>query len=681
MPAELQSPGRAVGTRLVPWATLLILIAVTILGYFTVRAFNSAIDPELSNRSRLIGTIVRANIQRALNLGVPMDRLAGTESYLNDILKSFPEVYRITILTLDKSIVSRVERPKGRILFKKPSRNDTSTQGATIEVPAGAFTFPILSGNELVGEIIVEIDRTFIAHQFENIFLDVLVIILVAVLLAFEITITVTATFVSRPLDQLLTMLDHQAHGNFSMRLKQATTTSLDRVAARYSDHVEDLNNRFKHLLHRASSGQANEHLMDSLKNIGNRFGLSGKVISLVAVKDIIDIRLALFLFAFAEELSKPFLPLYTKAVLPGDPWLSQEILISLPIISYLLALAVVSPFMGLLTQKYTPKRIFLVALVPVAISHIGLSFSTSVTEIVLWRGISACGYAAATSACQAYALSAASEKTRTQGMASFVSVVMGGTFCGTAMGGVLADRLGPSNVFLVGAGMIGISAIIAYRMLSSEPPDRAPTGTTSKSVKDFFLAFGNFRFVTLLFGIAVPASILAAAFLGYLVPLLLSDLGSNPANIGRALMLYYLSIAAVSPWAARTAVNRSSTLAVVTLGGIISGLALIVLTRWYGFWPITLAIATIGAGHAMIRAPLIVITQEVANSVKSESFSGAWAGSLRIMFERLGSIVGLLLTAYLIDSIGVDATLGITGASVITGAILFAIVMYKQKT
>jgi metal-responsive CopG/Arc/MetJ family transcriptional regulator len=48
------------------------------LGYFTVRAFDEAVEPELDNRSRLIGTIVRANIQQAVDLEIPLEELRGT---------------------------------------------------------------------------------------------------------------------------------------------------------------------------------------------------------------------------------------------------------------------------------------------------------------------------------------------------------------------------------------------------------------------------------------------------------------------------------------------------------------------------------------------------------------------------------------------------------------------------
>lgn len=675
--AETVSPGQAAAARLVPLAALMIVIAAVVLGSFILRAFNKAVDPELSNRSLLIGTIVRADIQRALDLGIPLNQLAGTETYLEKVLTDFPEVSSITVRSADQKILSRAQSAEETARQEQKVQTRSNAGDSVIEIPEKSFTFPILTGNELVGAIVVEIDRTYVRRQFRNVFLDVLVVILVAILLAVEITITVTATSLRQPLDQLYMLLERQVSGDFSVRLRQVTTTSLGRVAARFSDHAEDLNARFGRLLDRYSRTASDADIPTRLRDLGSRFTLTGTLPRTLQLTDVVDIRLPLFLFAMAEELSKPFLPLYIRSMIAGEPWLSEGVIVSLPLIAYLVALVALSPVSGFLAERLSPRRAFLLALVPVAVSHIGLSISSTVVEIILWRGVAGAGYAVATIACQEYALAAASFGRHTRAAAGFVTVVIGGTFCGTAVGGVLADRIGQNNVFLVGAVLIVVAAVVALGMLSGESAKHTHKGSAT-GLRGFLSVFRSVRFVALLFGIAIPANILMAAFLWYLVPLMLADLGSSPADIGRALMLYYLLTVAIAPWVARLADRYSSTTTMLAIGGIISSLALIALSRESGFWPTTAAIAVAGVAHAFIRAPQIAHVLEISRSASTRD-QALMLGALRT-FERVGSILGLLLTALLVGRVGYAAAISATGICVAAGVLLFVVVAFIYR-
>ena len=57
----------------------------------------------------------------------------------------------------------------------------------------------------------------------------------------------------------------------------------------------------------------------------------------------------------------------------------------------------------------------------------------------------------------------------RMRAMTTFVLIVIGGTFAGTALGGILADRLGYRPVFAVSVGLIAIAALLAWRLLSGQ--------------------------------------------------------------------------------------------------------------------------------------------------------------------------------------------------------------------
>ncbi|HSO07623.1 MAG TPA: MFS transporter [Pelomicrobium sp.] len=670
--ADRVSPGEAAAGRVVPLAALMVVIAAVVLGSLTVRAFNEALEPEFSRRSQLIGSIVRADLQRALELGIPLNELTGTRPYLEKVLADFPEVSAITLRSREHGIVSRVEAVRGKVLSEGVDAQ--ADDPSAIAIPGLEFTFPVLAGNELAGEIAIDIDGAYVRRQFRDVFLDVLVVILVAVLLAFEITLAVTTTSLRKPLDQLDMLLRQQVGGDFSGRLKQLTATSLDRVAARFSDHAEDLNARFRRLL----DAQVPSAVSGAVAALGGRFCLSADGPQKFRLLDAVDIRLPLFLFAAGSELSKPFLPLYVRGMIPGDTGLREAVIVSLPLIAYLADLMVLSLLSGYIAERLSPRRVFLLALVPVVVSQIGLGLSGSVAEIVIWQGITGAGFALATNAAQDYALTAASARRRTRAAAGYVAVVIGGAFAGTAIGGVLADRIGQANVFFVGAVVIGLAAAIGLAMLSEvrggQPRERAVRARFT----GILAVFRNLRFVALLTGIAIPVNVLMAAFLWYLVPLMLADFGASPADTGRALMLYYLLIVLIAPFGARVADRFACAPLMLTVGGLISGIALVALSRDPGFWGTTAAIVVCGIAHAAIRAPLIahVLELDLADTAGDGS---AMQTALRT-FELVGGILGLLLTAVLAGKIGYATAVGFTGLTVAGGAVFFAAVTVGRR-
>ncbi|MDX1433358.1 MAG: MFS transporter [Gammaproteobacteria bacterium] len=666
------SPGRLAARQLAFQAALLIMIAAAVLGVVTIRAFDAAIEPELSNRSRLIGSDVRGDIQQALDLGMPLNQLRGTEKYLSSVLASFPEIARVAIRSTDGSIVSVAARTPGGIDTYDVT-HDPGVPAPTATFGDDAFTFPILTRNTVVGDIVVEVDSAFVDRQFRDIFLDVLVVILVAVLVAFEIMLAVVGASMSKPLDRLQLLLERQARGDFSARLMRSVNTSLDRVAARFSDHSEDLNARFSRLVAGEDGAAALPSPRGTVRDIGRTFGLSGQRPSPIRLTDVVDMRLALFVFVVATELSGSFLPLYIRAAVTSSPWLSEAVLISLPLIAYLVSLVLLSPVAGIATERYPPRLLFLAALVPAVVSNIGLSLSETVTEIVVWRSMVGAAYAVASIACQDYALGAGGSGQRARAIGGFIAVITGGTFCGIAVGGVLADRIGQSNVFLVSALLTVAAGAMALAMLSGERVAAARQSTHDRRSHSIWSALRNARFMALLIGIAIPANIFVFAFLFYLVPLMLADVGSTPADIGRALMLYYLIIVLLAPRMGGLMERSIAPNVLVAVGGIVSGLALVILAYWHGYWAVTAAVAIAGLGHTMIRGPQVEVAMRIAEAGGGATSPAATLGALRT-FERTGSIVGLLAAAALASRLGYVETAALTGCLAIAGALVFAI-------
>lgn len=646
--------GRIAGARLLPIAALIMTLAIYALGNISLVLYNAALAPELGTRSQLIGAYIRENVELALDAGVPLPRIAAATTYLERVLESFPEVRSVQIRQADGTLV--VGRARG-------------LDGAYVDVSpdedaAPDFRSAILSGNAVAGEILVEVDRAFLREQFTDVFLDIAVVVLVILLFTFEVVRSAVLLQVTKPLRHVRWLAAEHAAGRFGHRFTASAADALGRLSNRLSDHAVDLHERVGRLAAASDAG-----LRNRLDAFGARHGIVGRAPATLRIADSGDIRMPLFLFATGEELSKPFLPLLVRNAALDGVWPLPDLVVSLPIVAYLVALMAFSSFAGRVAARFAPTTIFLAALAPVALSHIGLSFATTPLEFIAWRAIAGMGYALATIACQDYALHAAGSRGHAGAMSGFVATVIGGTFCGTAVGGILADRIGTGPTFILGAMLVAAAAILATRMMVGGAASRPAPAIRHRVVK--VPVFRNARFLALLFGIAIPMNVLMAAFLWYTVPLALDELGARPADIGRALMGYYLLTIFVVPWTARVVESWSLTTAVAGLGGLMSGAGLLLLSQWYGFWTIVGAIAVAGIGHGMIRATVVSIAVESAEGGPDAPGAAANLSALRT-FERAGSIIGLIVTAMLAVALDYQALARLTGWFVLAGALAF---------
>jgi MFS family permease len=387
-------------------------------------------------------------------------------------------------------------------------------------------------------------------------------------------------------------------------------------------------------------------------------------------LSDIGDIRMALFLFSVGTEIATAFLPIYARAA-ERPAWLSAELAAAAPLLLYLFAVAMVSPFGGALARRFGPRRLFLASVLPAVLALAAMGFSDSVAAITFWRGLLAIFYATATIACQEYAMRASLGRASTRPFSVFITVVYGGVFCGSALGGVLAGRFGFAAALMVGAAitfLAGILAMIAMRGRAGDPVVAQPPARQAQN------RWGDIRFLALLFGIAVPMNAATAIFIWYLTPLILAASGSGPAEIARVVMLYYLSAVLLGPTIVSASDSRRRSVAFVISGAIASGGVLLSLTLWSGFWAVLTAVLGLGLSHTVLRAPLYALA--AGDIGKSDTRLAA----LR-MIERVGAILGLGTSALLLNDIGAEISIRTLSIVVICGVALYAIVEILFRT
>lgn len=678
-PAERTDAGEAAGTvlatapetslarvfarHLTPVAAAIVLGAALALGVFVHQAVKRSFEPELAARTQVIGAVANRNIQRAVDAGVPLTNLVGAESYFDDLLAHFPEVSYFGIAT-------------GRIVYEAGTRQETLFAPARSRKDLPSF--PITADGEQIGYIIIDANPEYFALQFRDVLLDFGVVVLVVMLLAFQIITVLMSRSLTAPFMQLQYLAGLQAAGDFSKTIASRGGTAIDRLGHRLSQHAVALNRRFAAIW----AGREGGAKQRQLERIGAKFGLRAGPPDQLRFSYLNDVRLPIFLFAAADELPLAFFPLFVRAADSPLTWLDPRIVISLPLAGYLLAVVFGSPLARPLAERLGHRRLLLVAAVPTLLAHLGLYYSTDVIQIVLFRTITGFGYAIATLACQDYVLDAVPKDARNRSLGQFTAALFGGIFAGTALGGVLADRLGYSAVFAVSAMLVLISGMLVYRLLPAHRPRPGAevSGSRTAYLPPILKPLRSLRFAALVFAIAIPANIVIQAFISFLVALTLDAFGASAADIGRILMTYFLGIVFVGPVAPRLFEGRLTPAAMALTGAVICGASLCAVVAWPANWSMLIAVAGAGIGHGMVRDPQVAVAMEIAERDLAHLGPTVVLGSLRTL-ERLASVVGLIAVAALSSIVGYIASIAAIAALVLVGAAAFAFVAFTRRS
>ncbi|GAB5374409.1 MAG: hypothetical protein AcusKO_08710 [Acuticoccus sp.] len=648
-----RSLAHILATRLAPAAAAVIVASALSLGFVILQSENRSIEPELAARTHLIGEVVSHNVERAVAAGAPLDQLVGAEHYFGDMLQHLPSVAYIAVAT-------------GGIVMEAGERIDPYL--APPRQRKGVRSHPVMQDGEELAYVVIDIDQAVIAKRFRDVFLDMLVVILVTVMIAYEIMVLLTSRSLTAGLDRLQRLASLQAAGDFSRTLAARGRGRIASLTRTLASRAEDLYGAFERA--RAAAGEAGSAALGAL---GRRYGLGEGAPKPLRFSQFTDIRLALFLFAAADELPLAFLPLYTRQSVNLWPWLDETLVMSLPLAGYLLTILFASPFARTLSRRLGVRRLFVVAAIPLVGAHLGLYLAGTAQEIMLWRAVSGAGYALITLACNDYVLDNAPPGQRDSTLGVFTLVLYGGIFSGVALGGVLADRLGQANVFLLSAAMVAASVVLSVAFIAPEGTRESAGGRPAErfSLRKIFAPLGDARFAAVSMGISIPAGVVMQAFICYLVAITLDARGYSTADTGRALMLYFLSVVAAGPVGGRLALHGVPVSLVAFGGAAAAGVSLAAFSVLRGDVVLIAVMAFTGLGFGLVRGAQVSMAMRLAEEGLAHLGSVAVLGALRTL-ERLGSVVGLLVVATVAGTAGYAAATGVLAVWALAGAVAF---------
>lgn len=370
------------------------------------------------------------------------------------------------------------------------------------------------------------------------------------------------------------------------------------------------------------------------------------------------SMRTALFLFMLAEELSRSFLPLYTRELYTPVPGLSETLMMGLPIGLFMALVAVFTPFAGAWADRFGSRRTLLLGTLPAVAGFAGTAMAGSLVELLLWRSACALGYAVMFIGAQGFVARHTAADRRARGMAQFVAAVIVAGLCGAPLGGILADQFGYRATFAVSA-LLALAAAATVTLLPADRVERVQRRPFRMGDARALLA--NSRFLALLMFSSVPTKLMLTGYLFYLVPVSLHAAGETPAGIGRLMMTYGLIIILLGPWVSKMADRTGRHALFAGLGGLIGGAGTLAILQEQGVAGILIGIAALGVAHAFNNATQLALVPEVCRADCARMGESSVFAIYRLL-ERGGSVIGPLLAAALADRFGLQAALVVLG-------------------
>ncbi|MBW2207781.1 MAG: MFS transporter [Deltaproteobacteria bacterium] len=684
---------------------LIIILGVTILSqllflYVNVRSFKENYHQVIRTNLTTIGDSLKERLNYILAMGISINKLVGLESLLKEILSDSAELRSFAIRDQSGDWLYYCDRKKfltGEELVKRADQLNLDRTTDTYRI-----MFPLTGPQKKeTGRLFLLIDESLIRDRVKEIALDSATVILISVLAIIDFLLFIVAFTIIVPLRSVAEQIRIAGkEGLLDFPVHRTGLDFLDRLLDRFDQH----RNRFKEdwirlqvvfqslsqvfskgVFHDSKSGKTFSHL----KTLMDRFHLTGKsTAEAPMVESPVLIRPAVFMFVFSEALSISFLPLFAKELYRPLWNLSEEIVIGLPISSFMLFIAIALPIGGALSDIVGRKKAFISGALLCGIGLLLTGMAQDVVSLILYRSLVGFGFGIVFMTSQTYIIDTTTTSNRAEGLAMFISAFYGGTLCGTAIGGMLADRIGYRAIFFVGAALTVGSIFFLYLFLTEKEkinkPDRkervswsGKISSTLPSPRKVLKLFSDREFVSLVLFQNITNKICLIGFVYYLAPLVLKDLGNSQSDTGRYIMGYSLVMILLSQAFSRWSDRHHKMKASIFWGGIVSGLALIPFFFIANTLMVALGILILGFSHALSVSNQTKMATQL-QVVKTVGL-GQSLGIYRLA-ERLGNVIAPILTGILLSTVGYAMALALLGVYTVISSLLYLLITRKRS-
>ena len=671
------------------------VLSLVAVSYFSHRVFERTLVPEVEKKATTVGASVRSLVLKAAGYGLTLDSLYGVEQTFDKVVNDNPEFdYAALTDTKGRILFQRGKAPAGAMqsyvtspgvlgLVNEPERPlETTRVGPLYMVP-----LPILSAtNEPLGILHIGIDSAFVDRVLLESVLDIVVVLVVSLFFTLELLNFMAGVRLAAGLGEFHHTVNRLRAGDFTVVKHVRANDEIGRLLARVDTAIEQLNVRFRGMNEelREKLLLANDMVRERLRPAAEaldtvkgqyRFG----AVNAPPVADetnLSRIRAPLFAFIIAEELTRSYLPSYVNELLVPVPGLSPQVVIGLPIMLFMLIVALGQPYLGGWSERVGRRTAMLIGAMVATVGFGASALAYNLYDFLLWRSLCALGYAMVFVAAQGFVLDRTDGSNRAQGFALFIGAIMVATVCGPSIGGILADNIGYRASFAISAVMALISILAIWRLPREEARDPNHRGSRAPTLGEIFALVTSGRFMILTGLAAMPAKIILTGLCFYLVPLYIVSIGSTQAMAGRLLMVYAVMMVLIVPLSAGLSDSSLRRERYVAWGLVISGLSGLLMffsTPENSVLVLFGVVALLGLGQALSIAAQSALVGERCREEIARYGDDAVYGVYRLL-ERLGNALGPLAASMLVVAYGyLGAFVALSGFVLVCG-VLFAL-------
>lgn len=641
--------------RLILLVASVLILSAFLLSMLALRHFEQDLPPEMARTVTAVSYSASEVMLKAMVYGVPLAEMVGVPEFLDAARRDNPSIAYMLVTDQNNSVLyeNGFAALSDNVMLQRvvrvaPTEPSTETAGEFYNT-----SIPLVLKNQRFGTLHLGQRVALVEQKLREVSFDVIAVLVVAGLIALELLRFVLTFVIATPAEAMRGFLGGVRSGDFGAYLPHDQLGGIGQLSARFNAVIASLNGRYQRLQTMAQSRMADgrqlgQHIAGALA--GYRFHAPGEQRTL-AVAALDHIRWPFFLLIFADSLSLSFFPVFVGQFYTPDMAVARTFVIGLPISVFMFTWALSMPWAGMWSDRVGHRKAFVAGAAVTTVGLVLTAFSQSLYDLLLWRSLTALGYGLVFITTQSYVSNNTPPAQRTRGMAVFLSSFFAGSLSGSAIGGILADRLGYAPTILLSGLLSAAAALFVLRFLHTN------TGTPAASRKnlsfnDFKLLLRNKKFVAITFLAAVPAKIALTGFLYYTAPLYLKLLGNNQSTTGRVMMAYGLAIIVLSPFVAKLADRFGRLRWFITLGGYAAAGAMFIVYAFDSTVGLLAAITLLGIAHAIGVSPQLALINDFCKEVVQEVGSGTATGIFRLI-ERLGNVCGPVIAGLLISQFG----------------------------
>lgn len=388
-----------------------------------------------------------------------------------------------------------------------------------------------------------------------------------------------------------------------------------------------------------------------------------------------------IFVCMFAIDLSLSFVPLRLGELGPDLLGLPADVVMSLPVSFEMFMVGLAIMLGGFWSERSGWRPLLLTGVCLVTLGNLASGLSTDPFLYIASRGLAGAGYGLLNLSAQLFVLAHSRPDQRAGNLATVFAGLFAGALCGSASGGLIADRLGYAGAFQIAAVLMLLTGIVLWRALPREHaplPKAASRPHSIPGLRETLAFMTDPRMAALLFLNIVPGAFVTVCLFQFFVPVSLNQGGASPADIGRVTMIFPLVIVYLGPIFGGIVDRSTRKYRHLAVAGLIAAVSVGALMALDGIAAATLAVTLLGLSNAILSNAQGAYALELP---ATERYGAARAMGIYNVVERLGQVLGPVSLGIIIAVWGRSAGLGVMAIGLAAMSLVFAVASRHQPS